>query len=739
MTQKERWLESWIDDAKGAKALGSSMKVFEPFIKNLVAELNEASLQYYNGEPTMTDKEFDTLYDCLKEMEQLTGFILPNSPTQVVGANPDENNAFQKVVHDYPARSLDKTKDVDEMVGDFRTGIEDAFDNGYDHSENVVIMWKEDGSTLVPTYKNGSLILLATRGNGEVGYDVTQNAPYVEGLPMKIDFKGDLVVRGECLMSYDDFTKINEALPEGVDKYKNARNLANASIQLHSTDEVAKRHLQFRAFDLVYSSIGAPNIFSERLEALKAMGFAVVPYESVHIDNLKERIEAWSDKVEDYEFPVDGLVLALEDTMYADTLPGTNKHPNIMKGYALKWQDETVETILRDIEWSPSRTGLLNPVAIFDPVELEGTTVSRASLHNISYIMEKDLRVGDKITIYKANKIIPQVAVNLTAETRDQQVKSTGNYKIAQTCPVCGEVTGVHGMDADVMTLHCNNPHCAAKQVGKLVHFCERDCMNINGLSDEKIEFLLLNRYIHNISDLFNLKNQKTDRGIMKLDMINGPLADEPGWGTKSVDNLLDGIEAARKANFIPFIHALGIPNVGKGQAKLIKPACNDYALKMRADGKIANSLWDAFVDMVACNYDFSQIEGIGPVINNNIHTSWVAIDIHREKLQVKNELFKIVKNMIFADEITDNNSSTSTSAVAGKTFVITGSLNNWPNRDALVADIEAKGGKVSGSVSKNTDFLVNNDVNSTSGKNKKAKELGIEIIDEATVAEMLK
>ena len=747
--------ERLLKEVTEVKELGGSMEELNPLIEQLVTSLNGAAEKYYYGEPLMSDKDYDSMYDILLKIEVIAGHILPNSPTQKAGASiPDKglSKELSKVTHVVPALSLDKTKDIPNLIMKFTKG-ETMVTPGY---EGTLLMWKCDGMTLILTYQNGKLTSVATRGNGYVGEDVTHNSPFIKGIPMNINATGDIIVRGEAMMSYGEFNRVNSLLPEDEAPYKNPRNLVSATVRLNSDEKNARmrdREVNFFAFELTKSgSIGDDLSFYHSLNAIESLGIQTVPHIlcSATDGTLEKTITDWStdEMIQEFGYPVDGLVVALNDTIYAAEQPGTGHNPHIYSGLGLKWADKTIKTVLRDIEWSPSKTGLLNPVAIFDPVELEGTTVSRASLHNISYIMEKDLRILDEITTYKANMIIPQVDVNLSAETRDQTIKHTGLYKIADKCPVCGSTSSIHGMGTDVMTLHCNNPFCSAKQVGKFVHFCERDCMNIVGLSEKKIEFLLQNGYIQSLPDLFTMKDHNSGGGgcINKVTNQPGNLEDEPGWEMKSVDNLLNAIEKARTTDFISFMHAMSIPNVGKGQSKLLlKHLQSIYDLPEYKDCHTNGDSYD-LIDFIAnlvyrLDYNFSVIDGFGRVIGKSLDT-WIRtylvdpVLLRLDESDSNWEVLNLLKVLNFTNTKPDEKKSTS--SVTGKTFVITGSLNNWKNRDALVADIESNGGKVSGSVSKNTDYLINNDKTSTSGKNKKAMECGTAIIDEVEIAKML-
>lgn len=655
-------------------------------MKHIVETLNHAADVYYNkGTELMSNKEYDALYDELEKTEKETGVVLENSPTKRVGYAAVDS--LLKERHEFPALSLDKTKDIMEFPKVFDV-----------RDKMAVVMWKLDGSTMQLTYDNGKLTKALTRGDGETGSIITHNAPYIKGIPMKIPYKGHLVVRGEATMSYQEFERINSELPEEEKPYKNARNLANATITLLDSREMSKREIWFHAFNLVYSETPIePDTFFARLAVLSNWNFNTVECQVVPVSELKDTMEEWGRKVPEYIFPVDGLVVAANDVIYASQQPGTGHNPHKLAGYAFKWEDETVVTVLKEIEWSASRTGLLNPVAIFEPIELEGTTVSRASIHNVSTVKQLQLRKGDKISVYKANKIIPQIDCNLSM----QGELTENDGVLPKKCPVCGSDLTYRKND-DVETVYCKNPDCSAKHIGKFVHFCERDCMNIEGLSEATLTVLVGKGYIHKYEDIFRLGTYKDE--ISKLD----------GFGSKKVNNLLAAIEKARTTSFVPFIHALGIPNIGKGQAKLFAKAY---------DGDI-----HAFFKDVAGKTSFTNISGIGEVLNNNL-LCW------GEKYLTKtgdDEVKNLMEYLRFEkEEISTKNT------LAGKTFVITGSVNHFANREELKSYIERLGGKTSGSVSAKTSYLINNDVNSTTGKNKKAKELGIPIISEDAFLKM--
>lgn len=671
-------------------------------MEKLIEKLNNAAEAYYNGNEIMSNYEYDTLYDQLLQMEKETGVILPNSPTQKVGTGAVDK--LPKVTHEYPAKSLAKTKDYNEFVSAFKKGESKT------GCDTAVLMWKLDGSTVQCTYQDGKLITAATRGNGEIGSDITHNAPYIKGLPMTIPYKGKLVVRGEATMSYAEFKRINASLSE-EEQYKNPRNLANATIMLLDSNEMRKREIWFNAFNLVYMN-EIPPTFYKRLTLLYGWGFNMVDTELVELAKLENQMKIWEQNVSDFDIPVDGLVAVFNDIAYAETLPGTGHNPHVLGGYAFKWEDETVETILRDIEWSASRTGLLNPVAVFDPVELAGTTVSRASVHNLSYIMDKDLRMGDKITVYKANMIIPQIADNLSTNEERQKVKISSTYLPLDTkCPVCNGDISIHtSEDGETMTVHCANYHCPAKMIGKFVHFCERDCMNIEGMSEATIERFVKEGFIKEYADIF------------KLDRFRSEIIAMEGFGQKSYENLIVATERAKTTDFVSFIHALGIPNIGKGQAKLFN---KEYK----------GDVVEFFKDVQARKF-FQYIDGIGEVIEDNLwrwgneYLRFIVLPNVKDNDEIKN----LMPLLIFKKE----EESRAEKVLDGLTFVITGDVHHFKNRAELQAKIEELGGKATGSVTGKTSYLINNDVTSTSGKNKKAKELGVPIISEEEFLQMI-
>lgn len=663
-------------------------------IRELITTLNQAADAYYNQNEIMSNFEYDNLLNELETLENETGIIYPDSPTQNVGAEVNSSKRA-KARHTLPAKSLDKTKDIDEYVDVFQKGSV----NAPSAATHAVLMWKLDGGTICLTYDNGELVSAVTRGNGKVGSVITENVKYIKGIPLTIPEKDIVIVRGEAVMSYPEFDRIKDT-PDG-EKYKTPRNLANATI-LQEESVVAKREIQFFAFSLV-KSINMPPAFDDRLLYMQNMGFQIVPFEVVTIDKLKEAIERWSKQVNDFFIPVDGLVTAYEDAAYAEALPDTGHHPNQLVGYAFKWADEIAETTLRKIEWSASRTGLLNPVAIFDPVELCGTTVSRASVHNVSTVMALNLKIGDKITVYKANMIIPQVADNLNKSPAEQP-------ELPTHCPVCGREitianTIANGKKTNTIVAKCTNPECSVKMIGKFTHFCERDCMNIDGMSEATVDKLVKAGFLSNYTDFYHLSEH--EEGIVNME----------GFGQKSYLNMIQSIENSRKTNLVAFLHALSIPNIGEGQAKLIAEDC----------------AWDirVFIRKLLEHYDWTCINGIGDVIHSSLDT-WAEENIRYTSCT--DNIYELIEELVF--EIPKQ--SEKEQKLQGITFVITGDVHHFANRNALKEHIESLGGKVTGSVTSKTNYLINNDITSTSGKNKKAKEIGVEIITEERFLEIV-
>lgn len=672
----------------------------EDKMRCLIEKLSAASKAYYGGKAIMSDREWDKLYDELLTLEKKAGYALSDSPTQNVGAIVVSE--LVKVPHKHPALSLDKTKDVAKLT----TWLGE---------HPAMLSWKMDGLTVCLTYEGGRLVQALTRGTGEIGEDVLHNAVHFEGIPKSIPYKGTFVVRGEAVLTYSEFERINSEMPVG-DKYKTSRNLASGTVRTLDSSVCQKRKVCFYAFQLVEGSDS--DSFMGRLDELDRYGFRTVERKLVRAGSLADTIAWFESRIPALDYPTDGLVLEYDNIPYGLSLGNTGHHPRY--GMAFKWRDEVVKTTLRKIEWNASRTGLLNPVAVFDPVELEGTTVGRASLHNVSYIMDKDLRIGDEIGVYKANMIIPQVEENFTTTAERQRVKCTSDYDIPCVCPVCGQTTslqGLYGYDVETVTLHCINPDCAAKLIGKLVHFCSRDCMNIEGMSEKTIEVFVQKGFLSCYGDFWRLDSFEKD--IVGMD----------GFGRKSYENMMTAIKKASKVDFVSLIHALGIPNIGKGQAKLLKQHL-DMVIAER--GIMEYDLIRTLQCLLEENYDFSVIDGFGGILAISL-TNWgrkylIPADSHETD----------VMDLLWYLDITDIRPAATEQPLKGKTFVITGSLNGYKNRDELVAKIEELGGKVSGSVSAKTSYLINNDVVSTSGKNKKAKEIGVPIISEAEFEDLL-
>lgn len=643
-------------------------------IKELVEVLNHASKAYYQeSREIMTNHEYDALYDELVSLEKETGIVLSGSPTVNVGYEVLSNLPKEK--HPSKMLSLDKTKDAEQLaswLGD----------------KEGLLSWKLDGLTVVLTYEEGKLSKAVTRGNGEIGEVVTSNARVFANLPLNIDFKGRLVLRGEAVISYDDFEKINSEIDDEGAKYKNPRNLCSGSVRQLDNRVTAERNVRFYAFALVSAEGMTFNARSRQMEWLADQGFECVTWRKVHGgDEIPSTVEWFAQHIAENPIPSDGLVLIYDDIEYGLSLGTTAKFPR--DSIAFKWKDEIKETTLKEIEWSASRTGLINPVAIFEPVELEGTTVSRASVHNISVMRELALGIGDKIKVYKANMIIPQIAENIT---------KSNNVEIPDRCPVCGGKTTVKEENG-VKTLNCVNPECLAKHIKRLTLFVSRDAMNIEGLSEATIEKFVAEGMIKELADVF------------RLERFRERIVEMEGFGEKSFENLIASVNKARKTTPERLLYGLGIPGIGKANARLIARACGGS--------------WE---EIQSLDEDrLVAIEGIGDIMAAGF------VKFFRE--QKNTESVKDILREVTLDETIEKTGSTLT----GKTFVITGSLEHFANRDELKDRIEKAGGKVAGSVSSKTSYLINNDLLSTSGKNKKAKELGIEIIDEETIMAWLK
>ena len=643
-------------------------------MRELVDILNRARRAYeQEDKEIMSNYEYDRLYDELLELEKELGTTLAASPTVNVGYEVLSN--LPKERHERPMLSLDKTKEVErlrEFLGD----------------QKAMISWKLDGLTIVLTYRNGSLEKAVTRGNGEVGEVVTNNARVFRNIPLAIPYQGELVLRGEAVISYKDFEKINEEIGDADAKYKNPRNLCSGSVRQLNNEITAKRNVRFYAFTLVQADgVDFKNSRLYQMQWLKSQGFDVVENHPVTAETVDEEVAWFAEHIGENEVPSDGLVLVYDDIAYGQSLGSTAKFPR--DSFAFKWADEIRETTLTGIEWSPSRTGLINPVAIFEPVELEGTTVSRASVHNISIMEDLELGIGDRITVYKANMIIPQIAENLTR---------SGVKDIPEKCPVCGGATRI-AMENETKTLFCTNPKCQAKHVKSFTLFVSRDAMNIEGLSEATLEKFIMNGYVKDFTDLFHLDRYEEE--IKQMD----------GFGEKSFVNLQNSIQNARKTTLSRLVYSLGIPNVGSANAKVI----------CRALGNDPERILNATIE------ELSDISGVGGVIAG----AFVDYFSDREHRDIFERLLQEV-------EIPQEETAEDSQKFAGVNFVITGSVHHFANRAEVKEEIEKRGGKVTGSVTSKTNYLINNDVNSTSSKNRKARDLNVPIISEEEFLNML-
>lgn len=635
-------------------------------MKELGEKLREASRAYYQEDrEIMSNVEYDALYDTLSALEKETGIVLADSPTVNVGYEAVEQ--LPKEEHERPMLSLDKTKEREalrEFIGEHPT----------------LLSWKLDGLTIVLTYEKGELIKAVTRGNGIVGEVITNNARVFKNIPLKISFKGRLVLRGEAIITYSDFEKINETIGDADAKYKNPRNLCSGSVRQLNNEITAKRNVRFYAFSLVSAEgVDFRNSREVQFRWLNKQGFEVVEYRKVTAETLDEAMDYFAEAVTTNDFPSDGLVALYDDIAYGESLGTTAKFPR--NAMAFKWADEMRDTRLLEIEWSPSRTGLINPVAIFEPVELEGTTVSRASVHNISIMKELKLGIGDTIRVYKANMIIPQIAENLTG---------SGNAPIPHNCPVCGQETIVK-KENDVECLFCVNPGCPAKKIKSFGLFTSRDAMNIDGLSEATLEKFIARGFIHDFGDIFEISRYKDE--IVEME----------GFGQKSYDNLMESLERAKETTLPRVIYSLGIANIGLANAKVI---CRHF---------------DNDLDRIrhASLEEVSDIDTIGPVIAGNLVAYFKDEDNNR-RLDHLMSFLHIQEDSPKQEQIFE-----------GMNFVITGSLVHFGNRSEAKELIESLGGKVTGSVTKKTNYLINNDIQSNSSKNKKARELGIPILSE--------
>ncbi|MDF1616559.1 NAD-dependent DNA ligase LigA [Petrocella sp. FN5] len=634
-------------------------------MKALVALLSKASKAYYQeNREIMSNLEYDQLYDELVALEEKNGLVLQGSPTNQVGY--EIVSKLPKEAHNSTMLSLDKTKSRDDLLN-------------WLGDKKGLLSWKLDGLTLVLTYEDGILAKGVTRGNGIVGEVITNNVRVFDNVPHKINHKGTLVLRGEAVIKYSDFENINALLSE-EEQYKNPRNLCSGTVRQLNNAITASRHVNFFAFQLVSGEGLKWDAKSEQLNWLGTLGFDVVPFKEVDRHNLLTQLDIFEKEIMGNDFASDGLVLTFDSKAYSESLGVTSKFPK--HSIAFKWQDEIKETQLKSVEWRASRTGLINPIALFDPVELEGTTVSRASLHNVSILKQLELGVGDIIEVYKANMIIPQVAGN---QTRSNTLEIPGE------CPICKHQTEIKKVQ-DVEVLYCNNMACGAKKIKALAHFVSRDAMNIDGLSEAGIEKFVEMDLIHELADLYRLEQHK--------DII----INSEGYGEKSFENLIAAIHTSKKVKLENLIYALGIPGVGLSNARLLSKYFDHNFEKIK----------EADIETLA------NIEGFGEIIAKSLY------DFFHNPSYVKT--IKALENYI---EIEKPEENTVEQILKDKTFVITGNLETYANRNALKDEIETLGGKVTGSVTGKTTYLINNDVTSTSGKNKKAKELGVSIINE--------
>ncbi len=644
-------------------------------MKSKIELLNKAAKAYYQeNREIMSNYEYDKLYDELAELERETGTVLSNSPTIRVGY--ELLTGLPKERHEKPMLSLDKTKDVAalrEWLG----------------GQKGVLSWKLDGLTIVLTYQDGKLEKAVTRGNGEVGEVVTNNVRVFKNIPLSIPYKGSLVLRGEAVISYSDFEKINSEIIDANVKYKNPRNLCSGSVRQLNNKVTSERNVMFYAFSVVKAEgAGLGNSRAAQLGWLSSQGFDVVEYKMVDADSLEDTVKWFAGQIEHNDIPSDGLVLTLDDIEYGESLGATSKFPR--DSIAFKWRDEIKETTLKEIEWSASRTGLINPIAIFEPVELEGTTVSRASLHNLSIMEELQIGIGDTVRVYKANMIIPQISENLTR---------SGNVKIPEQCPVCEGKAEIR-QNNDVRYLYCTNSECAAKQIKRFSLFVSRDAMNIEGLSEATLEKFIAAGLVKELADLYHLSAHKEK--IIEME----------GFGEKSFTKLTDAVDRSRKTTAVRLLYGLGISGIGLSNAKLI---CRHFRFDWYS---IENATFEQLI----------SINGIGEVMAD-AYVRFFSDDKNRAEVEaILREVDLEGADTAAGEQILEN-----------KTFVITGSLNHFRNREELVELIESKGGKVSGSVSAKTSYLINNDSTSNSSKNKKANELGISIITEEQFLEMIK
>ena len=643
-------------------------------MKELSGILKEASRAYYaEDREIMSNLEYDALYDELVKLEEETQMVLAGSATTTVGYEAVDE--LPKEAHESPMLSLDKTKDREVL-------------RGFIGEHKTLLSWKMDGLTVVFTYNQGSLQKAVTRGNGVVGEVITNNARVFDNVPLKIPYQGELTLRGEAIITYSEFEKINSEIEDVDARYKNPRNLCSGSVRQLNNEITAKRHVCFYAFSLVKAEgVNFANSRQQQMEWLKDQGFEVVEYRVVTSDTLDEAMEYFATQIEHNDFPSDGLVALYDDIAYGDSLGRTAKFPR--NAFAFKWADEMAETTLEEIEWSPSRTGLINPVAIFTPVELEGSTVSRASVHNISIMRKLELGIGDRIKVYKANMIIPQIGENLT---------KSGVKDIPEICPACGGKTVIEKVN-DVESLYCRNPECPAKAIKGFTLFVSRDAMNIDGLSEATLEKFIARGFIRDFGDIFEIDRYKDE--IIQME----------GFGEKSYENLIESLNRAKKTELPRVLYALGIPSIGVANAKMI---CKELGYDMEKIRHVSEE-------------ELAAIDGIGPVIAKSF-VDYFKKEGRQEKLD----------HLLSHLELGEAPKQEEEQIFHGMNFVITGSVEHFSNRKEVKEEIEKRGGKVTGSVTSKTNYLINNDTQSSSSKNKKAKELGIPIISEETFIQMM-
>ena len=643
-------------------------------MKELSGILKEASRAYYaEDREIMSNLEYDALYDELVKLEEETQMVLAGSATTTVGYEAVDE--LPKEAHESPMLSLDKTKDKEVL-------------RGFIGKHKTLLSWKMDGLTVVFTYNQGSLQKAVTRGNGVVGEVITNNARVFDNVPLKIPYQGELTLRGEAIITYSEFEKINSEIEDVDARYKNPRNLCSGSVRQLNNEITAKRHVRFYAFSLVKAEgVNFANSRQQQMEWLEDQGFEVVEYRVVTSDTLDEAMEYFATQIEHNDFPSDGLVALYDDIAYGDSLGRTAKFPR--NAFAFKWADEMAETTLEEIEWSPSRTGLINPVAIFTPVELEGSTVSRASVHNISIMRKLELGIGDRIKVYKANMIIPQIGENLT---------KSGVKDIPEICPACGGKTVIEKVN-DVESLYCRNPECPAKAIKGFTLFVSRDAMNIDGLSEATLEKFIARGFIRDFGDIFEIDRYKDE--IIQME----------GFGEKSYENLIESLNRAKKTELPRVLYALGIPSIGVANAKMI---CKELGYDMEKIRHVSEE-------------ELAAIDGIGPVIAKSF-VDYFKKEGRQEKLD----------HLLSHLELGEAPKQEEEQIFHGMNFVITGSVEHFSNRKEVKEEIEKRGGKVTGSVTSKTNYLINNDTQSSSSKNKKAKELGIPIISEETFIQMM-